>query len=316
MNTGFDQYQTRRRSFSGGFPAGGGGGFPPPHSDGGYRRDGFSSDPYNSSYQEPFQPGGPGSFPSSGGMPASYSMGGTREPYSSSPYDSGMNSTGLPPPGPSAAYSNSYDSSPLSDNQYTLDDGGFQPRGRTHSTGGGFGPQAIVPSAPPMTPYPSHSHYSAKRSRRASSVGPGGMGFAGIVGDPYRGHTGRHPSGHTSIKFRLKGSTHSGISVSEALDRVRLSQGNAYLMHDVSVDMSGKISLKIRWSGYRSNIYSIPLSSDYHGYVDMQSLARRTSRAIVHFMQANGISLSWDRVVMHRLEEISPGLWIPVLITH
>jgi hypothetical protein len=34
-----------------------------------------------------------------------------------------------------------------------------------------------------MTPYPSHSHYSAKRSRRASSVGPGGMGFVGIVGD-------------------------------------------------------------------------------------------------------------------------------------
>lgn len=72
------------------------------------------------------------------------------------------------------------------------------------------------------------------------------MGFAGIVGDPYRGHSGRHPSGHTAIKFRLKGSTHSGISVSEALDRVRLSQGNAYLMHDVCKDMSGKISLKIR----------------------------------------------------------------------
>jgi hypothetical protein len=284
MNTGFDQYHTRRRSFSGGFPAGGGGGggFAPPHNDGGYRRDGFSSDPYNSSYQEvsgppsnpppgmsqgrpppsnmpfpndlsppslesqPFQSGGPGSFPSSVGMPASYSMGGTREqPYSSSPYDTGMNSTGLPPPGPSAAYSNSYDSSPLSDNQYPLDDGGFNSRGRTHSTGGGFGPQALVPSAPPMTPYP--SHYSAKRSRRASSVGPGGMGgFAGIVGDPYRGRSGRHPSGHSAIKFRLKGSTHSGISVSEALDRVRLSQGNAYLMHDVSVDMSGKISLKIR----------------------------------------------------------------------
>jgi hypothetical protein len=48
MNTGFDQYQTRRRSFSGGFPAGGGG-FAPPHSDGGFRRDGFNNDPYNSS---------------------------------------------------------------------------------------------------------------------------------------------------------------------------------------------------------------------------------------------------------------------------
>src|SRR5712672_2097498 len=107
MNPGFDQYHsTRRRSFSGGFPAGGG--FAPTHSDGGFRRDGFSNDPYNSSYQEvsgppsypppgmsqgrpppsnmpypndlpppppasqSFPPGGPGSFPSSVGMPASY----------------------------------------------------------------------------------------------------------------------------------------------------------------------------------------------------------------------------------------------------
>lgn len=277
MNTGFDQYHnTRRRSFSGGFPTGGG--FPPPHSDGGYRRDGFNSDPYNSSYQEvsgppsypppgmsqgrpppsnmpfpndsppplvsqPYSSGGPGSFPSSGGMPASYSMGGQREQYSSSPYDTGMNSVNLSPPGPTAAYSNSYDSSPLSDNHYPLDDG-FAPRGRTLSTGGGFNSQALVPTAPPMTPYP--SHYSAKRARRASSVGPGGMGYAGIVGDPYRRHPSGHPSGHTAIKFRLKGSTHSGISVNEALERVRLSQGNAYLMHDVSMDMSGKISLKIR----------------------------------------------------------------------
>jgi hypothetical protein len=215
-------------------------------------------------------------------------MGGTREPYSSSPYDTGMNSTGLPPSGSHPAYSNSYDSSPLSDNQYPLDDGGgFNPRGRTHSTGGGYGPGALVPSAPPMTPYP--SHYSAKRSRRASSVGPGAMGYAGFVGEPHRGHTGRHPSGQTAIKFRLKGSAHSGISVNEALERMRLSQGNAYLMHDVSMDMSGKISLKIRWSGYRSNIYSIPLSSDYHGYVDMQSLARRSARAIVHFMEVNAL---------------------------
>jgi len=240
-------------------------------------------------------------------------MGGTREPYSSSPYDTGMNSTNLPPPGSHAAYSNSYDNSPLSDNQYPLDDG-FNPRGRTLSTGGGFGSQALVPAgfAPPMTPHP--SQYSAKRSRRASSVGPGGgMGYVGIVGDPYR----RHPSGHnTSIKFRLKGSQQPGISVNEALERVRLSQGNGYLMHDVSMDRSGKISLKIRWSGYRSNIYSIPLSTDYNGYVEMQSLARRTARAIVHFMDTNGISLSWNRVVMHRLEENSPGVWIPVLMTH
>lgn len=47
--------------------------------------------------------------------------------------------------------------------------------------------------------------------------------------------------------------------------------------------------LRDQWSGYRSNIYSIPLSSDYNGYVDMQSLARRTSRAIVHFMEVNAL---------------------------
>jgi len=157
-----------------------------------------------------------------------------------------MNSTGFPPPplGPPAGFSNSYDNSPLSDNQYALDDGFVGTRGRTLSTGGGFGSQALIPSAPPMTPYP--SHYSAKRSRRASSVGPGGLGYAGIVGDPYRGDPYRRPGGHVTIKFRLKGATHSGISVSEALDRARLSQGSAYLMHDVSMDMTGKISIRIR----------------------------------------------------------------------
>ena len=72
------------------------------------------------------------------------------------------------------------------------------------------------------------------------------MGYVGIVGDPYRSQGG-HGRGHnTSIKFRLKGAQHSGISVKEALERVRLSQGTAYLMHDLSMDMSGKISLKIR----------------------------------------------------------------------
>jgi hypothetical protein len=220
---------------------------------------------------------------------------------------------GLPPP---AAYNNSYDSSPLSDNQFANLDDNFGPRGRTLSTGGGvsFGPSAIIPSAPPMTPYP--SHYSAKRMRRASSVGPamgsmGSMGYAGIVGDPYH-----RPGGNVTIKFRLKGANHSGISVAEALDRQRLSQSNGYLMHDIAPDMYGKISLKVRWSGYRSNTYNMPLSADYRGYVDLQSLARRSSRAIVHFMQSNGISLPWHRVVVHRLEEISPGIWIPVLTTH
>jgi len=122
--------------------------------------------------------------------------------------------------------------------------------------------------------------------------------------------------GHTAIEFRLVGSTHSGISVKEALDGVRQSQINAYLMHDVSVDMYGKIPLIIRWMGYCSVIYKILLSSDYYDNVDMQHLARRTARAIVNFMAINSITLSLNRVVMHRLEEISLGVWVPVLTTH
>ena len=69
------------------------------------------------------------------------------------------------------------------------------------------------------------------------------MGYAGIVGDPYRRNPSRH---HPSIRFRLKGALHSGISVDEALERVHLSQDTSYLMHDVSMGHSGKISLKLR----------------------------------------------------------------------
>ncbi|KAI0288256.1 hypothetical protein BC826DRAFT_916038 [Russula brevipes] len=146
---------------------------------------------------------------------------------------------------------------------------------------------------------------------RSSSVGP--MGHAGFGGmDPYY-----RPGGRINIKFRLKGAQHSGVSIAEIHHGARISQGSGYLLHDVAPDMyHRKITLKIRWSGYRSNTYDIPLSGDYNGFVNLPSLARRTSRAIVHFMQQNGIRLPHDRVVVHRLEEISPGVWIPVLMTH
>jgi len=273
---------------------------PPPHLAFGHSSysNVHNSVPPPSSMPQAFQPPPPGS------MSASYPMG---------------NTTGYP---------NSYDSSPLSDNQFPalVDDGGFSggfsARGRTLSTGGGgFGPPALVPSAPPMTPYPSHFGLP-KRARRASSVGPGmgsgmgsgmgmGMGMGYVPPDMYH-----RPGGRVVVRFRLKGESRSGITVNEALHRERLSQSQGYLMHDIAPDMSNRITLKVRWSGYHSNTYEIPLSADYNGYVNTSSLARRTARAIVHFMQANGIMLPWDRVVVHRLEEIRPGNWIPVLTTH
>ena len=275
---------------------------PPPHT--GFAQSSYSVHdnvpPSSSLHQSSFAPGGSGSFPPPppGSMSASYPMGNS-EQHSFPGFDSpqGFNPTGVPPP--ATGYPNSYDSSPLSDNQFPalvddggfssrgriddggfssrgrlddggfssrgrLDDGGFSSRGRIDdggfssrgriddggfgsrgralsSGGGGFGPPALVPSAPPMTPYASH-YGLPKRARRASSVGPGmGMGF--VAPDMYH-----RPGGRINIKFRLKGGSNSGISVNEALNRERLSQSHAYLMHDIAPDMSNRITLKVRVS--------------------------------------------------------------------
>jgi hypothetical protein len=311
-------YRNRRPSFSSGpaFGTAHSQGFAP-HND--FRRDGGFSDrgqfgeQYGNGFSESFpQSNGFGSsYPPPGIMNTSYSMG-TREQHPSPPFEpSGFEPTGAPPPRAAAAYPDSYDNSPLSDNYFPppMDDGPtFSARGRTLSTGGGFGPPALLPSAPPMTPYSSH-HYSKRGGRRASSVGPG-MGLASYVPDPYR-----RPGG-VNVKFRLKGGYRQGITLSDATDSARLSRSVSYSMHDLAPDARGRITLKVRWAGFRSLTYEIPVSTEYDGYVNIQSLARRISRAIVHFMTSNAIALSWDRVVLHRLEEITPGIWIPVLTTH
>jgi len=40
------------------------------------------------------------------------------------------------------------------------------------------------------------------------------------------------------------------------------------------------------------------------------------NNGLIRNLQANNIFLSWERVIIHRLEEIRPGIWIPVLMTH
>jgi hypothetical protein len=276
-------YRNRRPSFSSG-PAFGTahsqGGFAP-HND--FRRDGFSDrgqfgDPYASGFSEvsgeqgppplpPRMPPGPNfndsppfpsvsqSFPQSNGfsgssypppgiMNTSYSVG-TREQHPSPPFEpSGFEPTGGPPRA-AAAYPDSYDNSPLSDNYFPppMDDGPtFSARGRTLSTGGGgFGPPALLPAAQSMTPYSSHSHqqHYSKRGRRASSVGPG-MGLASYAPDPYR-----RPGG-VNVKFRLKGGYRQGITLSEATESARLSRSVSYSMHDLAPDARGRITLKVR----------------------------------------------------------------------
>ncbi|KAF9057462.1 hypothetical protein BJ165DRAFT_1334743 [Panaeolus papilionaceus] len=123
----------------------------------------------------------------------------------------------------------------------------------------------------------------------------------------------RHPSS-IQIKFKRKGGFSSGIGLDEAQSRTRLSGNDAYSYHDLHADSRKKIFLKVKWTGYPSLTYEIPLEG-YDGRVDLSTLARRVSRACVHYLQANVIPIVWDRVQLHHLEEVSYGVWQPMLST-
>ncbi|KIM45966.1 hypothetical protein M413DRAFT_64725 [Hebeloma cylindrosporum] len=156
--------------------------------------------------------------------------------------------------------------------------------------------------------HPAMSHPGsmiAPRRRRRSTVSfaPGHPGI-----DPYR-----MPSA-IQLKFRRKGSFSSGIGLDEAQQRIRLSGNDAYSFHDIHADSRGRIYLRVKWAGYSSLTYEIPLDG-YDGRIDLQTLARRVSRACVHYLQANVIPILWDRVLLHHLEEVSYGVWQPMLST-
>ncbi|KAF8913718.1 hypothetical protein CPB84DRAFT_1741656 [Gymnopilus junonius] len=144
------------------------------------------------------------------------------------------------------------------------------------------------------------------RARRHSTVSftarPPGL-------DQYRVPSSLH------LKFKRKGSFSSGIGLDEAQSRsIRLSGNDAYSFHDLHADSRGRIYLRVKWTGYSSLTYEIPLDG-YDGRVDLQTLARRVSRACVHYLQANVIPILWDRVLLHHLEEVSYGVWQPMLST-
>ncbi|KIM83875.1 hypothetical protein PILCRDRAFT_68793 [Piloderma croceum F 1598] len=116
------------------------------------------------------------------------------------------------------------------------------------------------------------------------------------------------------IKFKRKGAFRSGLTIGDAQANARLSGNDSYTFHDFNTDARGRINLKIRWAGYPTLTYNIPLDG-YGDRVNLETLARRTARSIVHVIltQTNIIPVPWDRVEMLRLEEIAPGTWQPVL---
>ncbi|KAI0052583.1 hypothetical protein FA95DRAFT_1483081 [Auriscalpium vulgare] len=177
-----------------------------------------------------------------------------------------------------------------------------QPRSRTLSSGG-YGAGALI-TAPPLAQYPSQYNRRSRRSSTSAAFGPGPT-------DSFRGYDGMH------IKFRVKGSYQGGVSLGEAMSNVRLSNSSAYTFQDLKADRSGRITLRVRWSGYSSLTYEIPISGYDDGRsINLGSLARRVSRAVVHFLTANAINIPWDRVIIHRLEETSFGVWMPILTAH
>jgi len=116
----------------------------------------------------------------------------------------------------------------------------------------------------------------------------------------------------TTIKLKRKGAFRSGITIGDAQSNVRLSGADSYTFRDFNADIRGRISLKIKWAGYPSLTYDIPLDG-YGERVNLHTLVRRAARAVVHFLQTNIIPIPWDCIEMLRLEEVAPGTWQPVL---
>ncbi|KAH9843974.1 uncharacterized protein C8Q71DRAFT_793601 [Rhodofomes roseus] len=118
--------------------------------------------------------------------------------------------------------------------------------------------------------------YAPNLSRRRSSMSRRSrMGYDGHRG---LGH------GSTLIKFKRKGGFRAGITLGEAMSSVILSGNDSYTHYDFNADHRGKIVLKIRWTGYTSMTYELPVDN-YDGRVELATLARRVARACVHFIQ-------------------------------
>lgn len=250
-------------------------------------------EPYGASrgaYGEAFQP-----FPAQGGY-AAY------QPQP--PLVHQHQQYGVPP------YADSYEDSPLSEPAAFFPGHDHIDRGRTLSTGP-YGPAV----APPLGSYPSQHYGMKNRSRRASTPGPGMYGVPMAPVSLMASDGGYHQRTGATIKFRAKGEYHAGISLSDATGDVPLSRSYRYSFHELRLGHRGRMFVRVRWNGYRPLNYEIPVTGYSDGWVNMQSLARRLARAIGHFLQTNAITIPWDRVILHRLEEETPGVWLPVLTT-
>ncbi|KAJ3761004.1 hypothetical protein EV360DRAFT_68220 [Lentinula raphanica] len=118
------------------------------------------------------------------------------------------------------------------------------------------------------------------------------------------------PSGRYIHKGYLK----SNISLVEAQDCPELLDNNPsrYSLHDLHTSQ-GLVLMDIAWVGYYTRRYGIPIKASNNNRIDLQSLARRIFRACNEYFQTNRIPIPLDQVNLQRIEEISYGIWQPIL---
>lgn len=189
---------------------------------------------------------------------------------------------------------------------------GYATPGRSYTPGYAYDDLAVGNYQYPYTTAGATTYQLARTSSRpqlrrhssSASYYPSGL----PIGDSFRRLSTK------SIKFRRKGAFRAGVSLGECLRNVRLSGNDSYTFYDMNVDARNKIYMRVSWTGYRTMTYEIPMQG-YGGRIDLQALARRVARACMHYLQANAMPIPWDRVVLHHLEEVSVGVWQPVMTT-
>jgi len=115
-----------------------------------------------------------------------------------------------------------------------------------------------------------------------------------------------------TLKFKPKGTHRSGVSLTEALDNIRISGDKTYSPRSLNADSRGNLYMRIIWTGYPTLTYEVPIDG-YDGRISLQTLMRRVARGCLHFVQSRGIPIHPDRIILHSIEEVTAGTWQPVI---
>jgi len=87
--------------------------------------------------------------------------------------------------------------------------------------------------------------------------------------------------GNLSVKFKRKGAFMAGIGLDEAQSHIRLSNNDAYSLHDLHADSRGRILLKVKVNGFFFSFQPIFVLSHVVGrapFIDLRNPFERLRR--------------------------------------